>query len=84
VGGLTRRRGGGLNALNQAFWQIYRSRVNVWRRDVLGLDRVPFLGPSSSLRCERQPVLYGYSSTVVPKPADTPAREGSRERRSTW
>ena len=72
----TRRRlPGALNllshvALAQAFWQLYRSRVNAWRRDALGLEPVPFLGPYGRLRRERHPVLYGFSPTVVPKPAD--------------
>ena len=70
-----RRLPGALNllshvALAQAFWQLYRSRVNAWRRDALGLEPVPFLGPYGRLRRERHPVLYGFSPTVVPKPAD--------------
>ena len=56
----------------QAFWQVYRRRTNAWRRDTLGLEPLPFLGPFGRMGRERTPVLYGYSPAVVPRPADWP------------
>lgn len=70
-----RRLGGLYNRLThflvqQTFWQANRARFNRLRRRTLELGPLPFWGPSSRMREELQPILYGYSPAVVPKPAD--------------
>lgn len=51
-------------------WQTMRASINRWRRESLGLPPTPFRGYLERLR--QQPVFYGYSSLVVPRPADWP------------
>ena len=55
----------------QMIWQAGRSAVNL-RRTKLGLRKVPFLGPFHGMRRQRIPHLFGFSPTVIPKPADWP------------
>lgn len=69
--------GGGYNWLThlfneQLFWQLFRGPVNRWRRETLGLPALPFKGPFDRLYEEREPFIYGYSPSVIPKPADWP------------
>jgi UDP:flavonoid glycosyltransferase YjiC (YdhE family) len=69
--------GGGYNwathfVTEQLFWQFFREPVNRWRRESLGLPPTPFKGPFDRLYEERLPFIYGYSPTVIPKPADWP------------
>jgi sterol 3beta-glucosyltransferase len=59
-------------AVEQAFWQIFRKATNRWRRQVLDLPPIPFTGPFGKPEWKRQPFLYGYSPSVIPKPADWP------------
>ena len=40
------------------------------RQDVLGLPSAPFFGPYRSSALEGQPVLYGFSPSVIPRPID--------------
>ncbi len=54
----------------QLGWQPFRRHFNHWRRQRLGLAPVGLLGPGRYQRRRRQPVLYGYSSSVVPRPRD--------------
>jgi len=68
-------RGGTYNLLThtvyeQLGWQSLRPTLNRWRRECLGLRPVPLSGPMRLMRHRRTPVLYGFSSIVVPKPAD--------------
>lgn len=51
-------------------WQSFRSADNKARTEVLHLPPGSFWGPFSALRRHRQPILYGYSSHVLPHPAD--------------
>ena len=67
--------GGALNRLSyqlarQMMWQGFRSADRVARRDVLGLPAAPFWGPFEADCVRRQPILYGYSPCVIPKPSD--------------
>jgi sterol 3beta-glucosyltransferase len=67
--------GGALNRLShqlarQVMWQGFRSADRVARRDVLGLPAAPLWGPFSADHFRRHPILYGYSSSVIPKPPD--------------
>ena len=58
--------------MEQAMWQPYRSGFQRWRRDAGMPDAGPF-GPAARLYTGRVPVVYGFSSLVVPRPADWPA-----------
>lgn len=53
-------------------WSAQRRRVTAWRRDVLGLPPSAWLGPFASLGSPgaATPTIYGYSSSVAPRPAD--------------
>jgi UDP:flavonoid glycosyltransferase YjiC (YdhE family) len=69
------RLGAGLNRLShhmvrQVMWQGSRAADNLARREVLHLPAAPLSGPFNSERLRRLPVLYGFSPTVVPRPAD--------------
>lgn len=54
----------------QIMWQSFRSADNKARAEVLRLPSASFWGPFSSLRRQKQPILYGYSSHVLPHPSD--------------
>jgi UDP:flavonoid glycosyltransferase YjiC (YdhE family) len=54
----------------QMMWQSFRSADNKARAEVLHLPPASFWGPFSSVRRQKQPVLYGYSSYVLPQPRD--------------
>ncbi len=56
--------------LRQAMWQGFRAADTMARNAVLGLPAAPFFGPYSSERLNRHPVLYGFSPSVIPPPAD--------------
>ena len=58
--------------MEQAMWQPYRSGFQRWRRDAGMPDAGPF-GPAARLYTGRVPVVYGFSSLVVTRPADWPA-----------
>jgi sterol 3beta-glucosyltransferase len=67
--------GGAFNRLShdltrQMMWQGFRSGDQLARRDVLGLAPARFWGPFGSERMRGQPILYGFSPTVLPRPAD--------------
>jgi UDP:flavonoid glycosyltransferase YjiC (YdhE family) len=53
--------------VQQLIWQPFRKTINRWRRDVLSLPPVPFQGPYDTLH--ERPILYGYSPSVIPPPA---------------
>jgi len=54
----------------QAIWQAYRSADNAARKQVMNLPAAPFWGPFRSDRLKQHPVLYGFSPSVIAKPAD--------------
>jgi sterol 3beta-glucosyltransferase len=54
----------------QVMWQSLRTADNKARAEVLHLPPASFWGPFSSLKRQKQPVLYGYSSQVLPHPKD--------------
>ncbi len=58
--------------MEQAVWQPYRAGFQRWRREAGMPDAGPF-GPAGRLYTGRVPVVYGFSSLVVPPPADWPA-----------
>lgn len=54
----------------QVIWQAYRSADSAARNRVLNLPAAPFWGPFRSERLRQHPVLYGFSPSVIAKPAD--------------
>jgi len=54
----------------QIIWQGYKSSDNLARKQVLGLPPSSFFGPFKSDRFNENPVLYGFSPSVIPKPYD--------------
>jgi UDP:flavonoid glycosyltransferase YjiC (YdhE family) len=62
------------HAARQMIWQGFRSADTLARRDVLGLPRAPLSGPFNSHCLRGQPILYGYSQRVIPRPADWDAQ----------
>ncbi len=55
---------------HQMMWQSFRSADNKARAEGLHLPPSSFWGPFSFLKRQKQPVLYGYSSYVLPRPRD--------------
>jgi sterol 3beta-glucosyltransferase len=55
---------------HQMIWQGFRSADNAARQQVLGLPPAPFFGPYKAHRLNENPILYGFSPAVIPKPAD--------------
>ena len=67
--------GGTFNRLSyhiarQVMWQGFRSADNKIRLESLNIAPVPFWGPNIYRASEHLPVLYGFSSLVVPQPPD--------------
>jgi sterol 3beta-glucosyltransferase len=54
----------------QMMWQAFRSADKAARREVLDLPAATFFGPFSSKCVRGQPILYGYSPSVIPAPPD--------------
>jgi sterol 3beta-glucosyltransferase len=55
-------------------WVLFRHPINRARQAVLQLPPVPALSSWRRRWAQRDPVLYGYSPTVLPKPPDWRAR----------
>jgi UDP:flavonoid glycosyltransferase YjiC (YdhE family) len=57
-------------------WQRYRKLLNHFRTETLKLPPLPYLGRrfrrKTPANVSRIPVLYGFSSHVIPKPRDWP------------
>lgn len=57
-------------------WQRYRPLLNHFRTETLKLPPLPYLGrrfrQKAPANVSRIPVLYGFSSHVIPKPKDWP------------
>lgn len=67
--------GGSFNRLThhmtrQMMWQGFRSADKLMRRDALDMPAAPFSGPFGSATLDGAPVLYGFSPSVVARPAD--------------
>jgi UDP:flavonoid glycosyltransferase YjiC (YdhE family) len=57
--------------IGQILWQTFRTSINRWRQSVLNLPAVGlFSEPFRRLEQAQIPILYGYSSTVIPKPTN--------------
>lgn len=59
------------------YWHRYRKLLNEFRTETLKLPPLPFLGSrfrrKSPANVSRIPVLYGFSSHIIPRPRDWPA-----------
>ncbi len=69
------RLGGVVNWLShhlarQIMWQSFRKNDRRMRSQVLGLPAAPFFGPKPDPKLTPFPTLYGFSPSVLPKPAD--------------
>jgi UDP:flavonoid glycosyltransferase YjiC (YdhE family) len=67
--------GAGLNRLSyqlarQVIWQGFRSADTLVRRNELGLPAAPLMGLYDKKSRRHYPVLYGFSPSVIPQPAD--------------
>jgi sterol 3beta-glucosyltransferase len=67
--------GGNVNWLShqlvrQMMWQGFRNADRLSRQQVLNLPAAPFWGPYQSPVLQRYPVVYGFSESVIPQPAD--------------
>ena len=57
--------------VEQLFWQPIGGIVNEWRQNNLKLSPHPWLGPfGRRTKTQVNPILFGYSQHVVPKPSD--------------
>ena len=69
------RLGGSMNRLTyhlarQVMWQGFRSADKLVREKELNLPPAPFFGPYNSKFTRDNPILYGFSPTVIPQPPD--------------
>ena len=51
-------------------WQSFQPADRLARRQVLGVPAAPLGGPFNSEYTRRNPILYGYSPSVIPPPPD--------------
>ena len=56
--------------MRQIMWQSSRNADRLVRSQVLGLPPAPFFGPKKDAKLMPFPTLYGFSPSVIPKPAD--------------
>ncbi|MBZ0292595.1 MAG: glycosyltransferase, partial [Anaerolineae bacterium] len=66
--------GGAYNRFTYGFvdwltWTFTKSKVNQWRHDVLGLPPAT-ISPMQMMRGSGLPTLFGFSPSVLPKPAE--------------
>jgi UDP:flavonoid glycosyltransferase YjiC (YdhE family) len=57
-------------AVEQIFWQPFRTTINRWRQKTLHLSPLPLTGPYQQQHNHRLPYLYGLSPTIFPRPTD--------------
>lgn len=72
VGGVFNRLS--FHAMQQLLWQSSKV-ADVKTRQVLGLPKGSFWGPFRSLARRSDPVVYGYSQHVLPRPDDWPPQQ---------
>jgi sterol 3beta-glucosyltransferase len=56
--------------VQQLLWQGFRKADRLSRSQVLNLPAASFWGPYKSPILKRYPTIYGFSPSVIPKPAD--------------
>ena len=54
----------------QVMWQGFRRADTLARRNELELPAAPFWGPYNGKIAKQNPVLYGFSPSVIPQPPD--------------
>lgn len=59
--------------VRQIMWQSFRSADKRVRKQVLNLPTAPFWGPYKIDRLHHNPILYGFSPSVIPQAADLDA-----------
>ena len=69
--------GGGYNLFTHKMgelliWNAARPMINRWRRESLSLPVMSWRGPFDFIYKNKMPYLYGFSPSVVPRPADWP------------
>ena len=57
----------------QLIWLVASKMINRWRRESLNLPALSWNGLFNRVYEEKHPYLYGFSPSVVPRPADWPA-----------
>jgi sterol 3beta-glucosyltransferase len=67
--------GGAVNRLShhlmrQIMWQGFRKADRLAREQVFDLPAAPFFGSDNLPQVRQYPTLYGFSPSVIPKPAD--------------
>jgi sterol 3beta-glucosyltransferase len=67
--------GGAVNRLShhlmqQIMWQGFRKADRLAREQVFDLPAAPFFGSDNLPQFQQYPTLYGFSPSVIPKPAD--------------
>ena len=70
--------GGSYNLLThymseRLIWLIAQRMINHWRRESLNLPGLSWSGLFNHLYEQQHPYLYGFSPSVIPRPADWPA-----------
>jgi sterol 3beta-glucosyltransferase len=56
--------------LRQMIWHGFRKADRISRQQVLNIPAAPFWGSYKSPAMHRYPTIYGFSPSVIPKPAD--------------
>ena len=56
--------------MRQIIWQGFRSTDKLMRKQVLNLPATSFWGPYKANQVHKCPILYGFSPSVIPPPAD--------------
>lgn len=59
----------------QLNWQPFRTVANEWRVQDLGLPPAPVWAGQRMMGWPSVPILYGYSSAVIPRPPDWPGNQ---------
>lgn len=57
-------------ATEKLLWIPFRGLINEWRQESLGLPPLSLGGPLPIMLAQKQPILYGYSPSLLPKPPD--------------
>jgi sterol 3beta-glucosyltransferase len=58
------------HVMRQIMWQSFRKADRLVRSQVLNLPPAPFFGPKKDAKLTPFPTLYGFSPSVIEKPAD--------------
>jgi sterol 3beta-glucosyltransferase len=56
--------------MRQIIWQSFRSTDKLKRKKVINLPGPSFWGPYKNNRLNQNPILYGFSPSVIPPPVD--------------